>query len=202
MRILAVADRRHRALYDFFDPERWRDVDLVISCGDLDPAYLSFLVSVIHAPLLYVPGNHDQKYTKNPPEGCDSIDGKVVAVKGIRIGGLGGSMWYNGLDLQYTEKQMVKRVKRIIRSAERVGGLDIFVSHAPPKGIHDLSDKCHSGFETFRHLMETLSPQVFLHGHNHEVYNQRGREDVVSGVRVINACGYHDFQMDFQAETY
>jgi len=117
MRILAVADRRHRALYDFFDPERWRDVDLVISCGDLDPAYLSFLVSVIHAPLLYVPGNHDQKYTKNPPEGCDSIDGKVVAVKGIRIGGLGGSMWYNGLDLQYTEKQMVKRVKRIIRSA-------------------------------------------------------------------------------------
>ena len=197
MRILAVADRRHRALYDYFDPERWRDVDLVLSCGDLDPAYLSFLVSVMHAPLLYVPGNHDQQYMTNPPEGCDAIDGRVVTIKGIRIGGLGGSMWYNGRDLQYTEKQMSKRVKKILRSAGRLGGLDIFVSHAPPKGIHDLPDQCHSGFESFRYLMETLCPQVFLHGHNHELYNQMDREKVVSGVRVINTCGYYDFQMDF-----
>ena len=53
MHILAVADRRHRALYDYFDQERWRDIDLVISCGDIDATYLSFLVTVIPRPLLY-----------------------------------------------------------------------------------------------------------------------------------------------------
>jgi len=62
MRILAVADKRHRALYDYFDKNRWADIDLVLSCGDLDAAYLSFLVTMIHAPLLYVPGNHDESF--------------------------------------------------------------------------------------------------------------------------------------------
>jgi Icc-related predicted phosphoesterase len=196
MHILAVADRRHRALYDYFDPDRWRDIDLVLSCGDLDASYLSFLVTVIHAPLLYVPGNHDERYLKNPPEGCDSVDGVVVKIKGIRVGGLGGSMWYNGRDLQYTEHQMRGRVKKLVRSAKKLGGLDIFISHAPPREIHDLEDQCHRGFDAFRYLMEELRPKIFLHGHNHEIYHQKDRESVVEGVRVINACGYYDLQID------
>lgn len=196
MHILAVADRRHRALYDYFDPDRWMDIDLVLSCGDLDASYLSFLVTVIHAPLLYVPGNHDERYLKNPPEGCDSVDGVVVKIKGIRVGGLGGSMWYNGRDLQYTEHQMRRRVKKLVRSAKKLGGLDIFISHAPPREIHDLDDQCHRGFDAFRYLMEELRPKIFLHGHNHEIYNQKDRESVVEGVRVINACGYYDLQID------
>jgi Icc-related predicted phosphoesterase len=196
MRILAVADRRHRALYDYFDPVRWKDVDLIVSCGDLDSTYLSFLVSVIHAPLLYVPGNHDQQYANSSPEGCDSIDGNVLELKGVRIGGLGGSMWYNGRDLQYTERQMSRRVKKVMRQAKRLGGIDIFVSHAPPRGIHDLPDRCHCGFDSFNLLMDTLNPKVFIHGHNHEVHSRDDRELLVRGVRVINACGYYDFQLD------
>jgi Icc-related predicted phosphoesterase len=196
MRILAVADRRHRALYDYFDPERWKDVDIVLSCGDLDAAYLSFLVSVIHAPLLYVPGNHDLRYSVHPPAGCDSVDGKILSVKGVRIGGLGGSMWYNGRDLQYTEKQMHRRVHGVIRRARKLGGIDIFVSHAPPKGIHDLGDVCHHGFDAFRTLIDQLHPRVFVHGHNHEVYGSEDRESAVSGVRVINAFEYCDFQLE------
>jgi Icc-related predicted phosphoesterase len=196
MHILAVADRRHKALYDYFDPDRWKDVDLVLSCGDLDPRYLSFIVSVIHTPLLFVPGNHDESYEKTPPEGCDGIDGKVVRVKGIRIGGLGGSYWYNGRDLQYTDKQMAKRVKKIKRAARKMGGLDIFISHSPPLGIHDLPDQCHRGFAAFRTLMDELHPKVFLHGHNHELYKKKDREIEVNGVRVINACGYYNFTID------
>ena len=196
MRILAVADKRHRALYDYFDPERWRNIDLVISCGDLDPEYLSFLVTVIPTVLLYVPGNHDEVYERNPPEGCDSIDGKVVVVNGLKVGGLGGSIWYNGRDLQYSEKQMAGRVKKIIRQAKRFGGLDIFVSHAPPKGIHDLPDMCHTGFCAFRDLMDTLHPKVMLHGHNHEIYKKKDKETIIDGVRVINTCGYVEFEID------
>jgi Icc-related predicted phosphoesterase len=195
MRILAVADNQHKALYDNFDHARWRGVDLVISCGDLKPDYLSFLVTMINKPLLYVPGNHDESYGKTPPEGCDSVDGKVKAVKGLKVTGLGGSIWYNGKDLQYTEKQMARRVMKVIRLARRAGGIDIFVSHAPPKGIHDLQDKCHTGFEAFRVLMDELRPKVVIHGHNHEVYGKKERESEVGGIRVINACGYYDFEL-------
>jgi Icc-related predicted phosphoesterase len=195
VRILSVADKRHKALYDYFDPHRWRDIDIVISCGDLDAGYLSFLVTVIHKPLLYVPGNHDDSYDKNPPEGCDSIDGKVINIGGVTVGGLGGSIWYNGRDLQYSEKQMSRRVKKIIRSSRKEGGLDIFVSHAPPKGIHDLPDRCHGGFCAFRELMDKIHPKVMLHGHNHEVYNNQDRETVIDGVRVINTFGYYVFDV-------
>ena len=195
MRILSVADKRHRALYDYFDPQRWKDIDLVISCGDLDPGYLSFLVTVINTPLIYVPGNHDVSYKKNPPEGCDTIDGRVIEIGGIMVGGLGGSIWYNGHDLQYSEKQMQRRVSGIIRQSKKMGGLDIFVSHAPPMGIHDLPDKCHNGFCAFRDLIDRLHPKVMLHGHNHEVYNKKDRETVIDGVRVINAFGYYMFEV-------
>jgi predicted phosphodiesterase len=195
LRILSVADKRHKALYDYFEPQRWRDIDLVISCGDLDAGYLSFLVTVINTPLLYVPGNHDYLYEENPPEGCDSIDGKVLDIRGVTVGGLGGSIWYNGGDLQYSEKQMSKKVKKIIRSARKAGDLDIFVSHAPPRGIHDLPDRCHNGFCAFRDLIENLHPKVMLHGHTHEVYNKQDRETVIEGVRVINTFGYYVFEV-------
>ncbi|MCK4923453.1 MAG: metallophosphoesterase, partial [Spirochaetes bacterium] len=125
MHILAVSDRRHRALYDYFDRERWRDIDLVISCGDIDARYLSFLVTMIPKPLIFVPGNHDEAYIKNPPEGCDSIDDRVVRIDGALIGGLGGSFWYNGKGLQYTERQMMQKGRKLIRKARKMGGLDI-----------------------------------------------------------------------------
>ncbi|MGQ9616270.1 MAG: metallophosphoesterase family protein [Spirochaetota bacterium] len=196
MHILSVADRRHRALYDYFDPERWKNVDLIISCGDIDPQYLSFLVTMIPKPLLYVHGNHDTGYRNDPPSGCDSIDDKVVEIGGLVIAGLGGSNWYNGEDMQFTEQQMTRRVKRIIRRAGRYGRIDIVVTHAPPRGIQDLEDMCHRGFSAFRTLMEELRPKVLVHGHNHQVYRKEDRETIADGVRVINAYEYYSFDVD------
>jgi Icc-related predicted phosphoesterase len=196
MRILAVSDRRHKALYDYFDRERWRDIDLVISCGDIDAPYLSFLVTVIPKPLLYVPGNHDESYLKNPPEGCDSLDDRVIRVGGGVLGGLGGSYWYNGKDLQYTERQMMRRGRKLVRRARSMGGLDILVTHAPPRGIHDQDDQCHRGFETFREIIRSLRPKVLVHGHNHEVYGKEDREAVIDGTRIINAYEYYSFDIE------
>ena len=95
MRILAVADIESRYIWDHFDPARFEDVDLIISCGDLKSEYLSFLITMIKAPLFYVHGNHDTSYAEKPPEGCDCIEDKIVEYKGLRIVGLGGSMKYN-----------------------------------------------------------------------------------------------------------
>ncbi len=196
MKILAVADKRHRALYDYFDPGRWRDIDLVLSCGDLDAGYLSFLVTVISAPLLFVPGNHDLTYEKKPPEGCDPVDDAVLSVKGAVIGGLGGSFWYNGEDLQYTEGQMARRARRLVRRIKKFGRLDILITHAPPRGIHDQDDVCHTGFQAFLDLIEILHPRVLVHGHNHEVYGKKDRDVTIGTTRIINAYGYYSFEVD------
>ena len=69
MKILVIADMESKALWDYFEPEKREDVDLIISCGDLNPRYLEFLVTMAHCPLVYVRGNHDGHYDQNPPEG-------------------------------------------------------------------------------------------------------------------------------------
>ena len=70
MKILAIADEESKALWDYFDKSKFEGIDLIISCGDLAPEYLSFLTTMTSIPVLYVHGNHDVKYDKRPPEGC------------------------------------------------------------------------------------------------------------------------------------
>ena len=104
-------------------------------------------------------------------------------------------MWYNGEGIQYKEREMERKVRGIMRKSRRMGGIDIFVAHAPPKGIHDLDDLCHQGFQSFRNLIEELHPAVIIHGHNHEVRSSSDRETVTDGVRIINAYEYHCFEV-------
>ena len=77
MRIMVIADEESKYLWDFFDKSKLEGVDLIISCGDLNPNYLSFLTTFAAAPVLYVHGNHDEKYDRIPPEGCICIDDKI-----------------------------------------------------------------------------------------------------------------------------
>lgn len=91
---------------EHLDKRKLEGVELVLSCGDLPASYLSFLTCFTSAPILYIRGNHDDRYDKHPPEGCECIEDQVVTVGGLRILGLGGSMRYNRGINQYTEKEM------------------------------------------------------------------------------------------------
>ena len=103
MKILLIADEENKALWDHYDSSRTEGVDLIISCGDLHPDYLQFLVTMTNCPLLYVRGNHDGVYDRNPPDGCISIDDRIYDYRGLRILGLGGSMRYRPGGDMYTE---------------------------------------------------------------------------------------------------
>ena len=59
MKLLLLADVECKALWDYFQPDRIADFDLIISCGDLRKEYLEFLVTMGRAPVFFVPGNHD-----------------------------------------------------------------------------------------------------------------------------------------------
>ena len=56
MRILALSDEECMSLWDYYTPGKLNEYDLILSCGDLKPAYLSFLVTMGKAPLFYVHG--------------------------------------------------------------------------------------------------------------------------------------------------
>ncbi|MEG2871756.1 MAG: metallophosphoesterase, partial [Clostridium sp.] len=103
MKILVLADCESKFLWDYFEKEKLANIDLIISCGDLAPQYLSFLATFSHAPVLYVHGNHDDCYAQTPPEGCICIEDSVYQFKGLRILGLGGSVRYKDGEHQYTQ---------------------------------------------------------------------------------------------------
>ncbi|WP_246628214.1 metallophosphoesterase family protein [Paenibacillus oenotherae] len=191
MRILVVSDEESKYIWDHYDPERFKDVELIISCGDLKQEYLSFLVTMLPVPLFYVPGNHDTTYKSKPPEGCVSIDGKLIEYKGIRIMGLGGSNKYSSGDYQYTESQMRRRLRKFRFKLWRNKGIDILVTHAPAYQLGDGEDLCHRGFNCFVDFMEQYAPKYLLHGHQHLNYGRGQRIHQYKNTRIINGFGYY-----------
>ena len=188
MKILTVSDEECAALWDYYVPGRLKGYDLILSCGDLKAEYLSFLVTMGKAPVLYVAGNHDTGYEKNPPEGCDCIDDHFVIYNGIRILGLGGCRKYHPGPHQYTEKQMRRRIRRLKYQLWRNKGVDIVVTHAAPEGLGDAEDPAHLGFASLRELLDRYHPTYLVHGHVHMTYgNEIPRELEYNGTRVINA---------------
>ena len=188
MKILTISDEECPALWDFYVPGRLDGYDLIISCGDLSAKYLSFLVTMAKCPVLYVHGNHDGGYRTSPPEGCDCIDGHIVTYNGIRILGLGGCRKYHPGPYQYTEQQMRMRIAKLRLRLHLMKGVDIVVSHAPPKGLGDDDDIAHWGFAALRDLIETYKPMYLVHGHVHMSYGH-GKERILEHgpTKIINA---------------
>lgn len=189
MKILAISDEESKYLWDHYEPEKLQDIDLILSCGDLDPRYLSFLATMCHAPVLYVRGNHDDKYSRIPPDGCVCVEDRVYVYKGVRILGLGGSVRYNpnGMNM-YTPKEMSLRVLRLWKDLLKHRGFDILLTHSPAYGVNDGEDKAHRGFQTFNRLIERYKPRYFVHGHVHLNYgNKAPRRSSYGETEIINA---------------
>ena len=204
MKILIISDEECPFLWDYYVPGRLDGYDLILSCGDLSSKYLSFLVTMAKCPVLYVHGNHDTGYRNNPPEGCDCIDDALVVYNGIRILGLGGCRKYHPGAHQYTEKQMRRRIFRMMWQIRKLGGVDIVVTHAPPEGLGDDDDPAHWGFAAFREFLDKYHPQYFIHGHVHMTYGRNlPRVRDYNGTTLINAYERYTLELperDFPAK--
>ena len=195
MKILALSDQECPALYDYYVPGRLKEYDLIISCGDLKASYLSFIVTMARAPVLYVHGNHDTGYDRVPPEGCDCIDDQLIVYNGLRILGLGGCRRYRPGAHQYSDKEMRKRIRKLRWKLWRHKGVDIVVTHAPPTGVGDDNDIAHRGFDCFLPFLEKYKPKYLLHGHVHMNYGQENvRVRQFCDTKVINV--YERYTLD------
>ena len=212
MKILCISDQIDPLVYSPSIKDRFGGVDMVLSAGDLPMDYLDFIVSSLNKPLLFVFGNHhtDQlKYYKYSWEdvSMDNTAGGFASCGAIHMGskvrieehfivaGLGGSMRYNRGPNQYTDFEMfleaIKLVPRLVWNRIFFGRfVDILLTHAPPKGIHDKSDKCHGGFKAFLWFMKVFNPRYLVHGHIHLYDLSDVRCTQWGNTTVINAYGH------------
>jgi Icc-related predicted phosphoesterase len=189
-----MSDEESKFLWNYFVPEKFKDIDFVISCGDLKSEYLSFLATMMSVPIFYIPGNHDGKYDMKPPEGCICIDNKIIKYRGIRIMGLGGSHKYNEGPYQYTEKQMLERYSKLMYKIWWNRGVDMLITHAPAYGQGDGKDVCHKGFKVFNRIMDKHLPKYFIHGHQHLNYGKTERLRTYKETTIINAYDHFVFE--------
>jgi Icc-related predicted phosphoesterase len=75
--------------------------------------------------------------------------------------------------------------------------LDVFVTHAPPKGIHDQPDRPHQGIDAFRWLIRVFKPAYHFHGHIHVYRPDTATETIVDGTRVINTFSFRTTVLDY-----
>ncbi|MCI9486544.1 MAG: metallophosphoesterase [Lachnospiraceae bacterium] len=188
MKILALSDVESKALWDYFKPEYLEGIDVIVSCGDLDPRYLSFLATFFHGPVLYVHGNHDDRYEKIPPEGCICIEDKVYEYQGVRFLGLGGSMRYKPGTWQFTQREMSRRVRRLWLKLALHRGFDVLVTHAPAWQLGDYDNLVHTGFKAFRRLIDKYEPKLMFYGHVHLNYGMDSpRSQNLGNTTVVNS---------------
>ena len=89
---------------------------------------------------------------------------------------------------QYTEREMAKRVRKLLLPLVFHRGFDILVAHAPARGVNDGEDLAHQGFKVFRRLICHYHPKYFVHGHIHQNYTSRfKRYDKLDDTTVVNA---------------
>ncbi len=205
VKILAISDQVVEQLYCPRVKEAFGHVNLVVGCGDLPFYYIEYVVSMLNVPFFHVPGNHDLPPSERPSYetkggvqmwNCGSVDGRVVEEQGLLLAGLGGSVRYRPDGVyQYTQTEMAWRVAamtpRLAWNRVRHGrALDILITHAPPKGIHDAADPAHVGFVAFNHFIARFHPRFLLHGHSHVWRRDAVVTTRVGRTTVLNVCPY------------
>ena len=113
----------------------------------------------------------------------------------LLLAGVSGSLLYNkGLN-QYTEKQMkaklLKMVPALIKNKLKYGRyIDILLTHASPRHIHDKEDPCHKGFECFNWFIQKFKPKYLIHGHIHLYDAREKRITKTEDTTVVNAYAH------------
>jgi Icc-related predicted phosphoesterase len=201
VKILAVSDEVVDRLYSLCASGHFREIELILACGDLPYSYLENLLTMLNIPLFYVPGNHDPTYnTENHlarVEGGSNVDLKLLLFKKFLIGGFGGSVRYrpdgtnqhSQIDAYLRAFRMLPRL--LLNRMNYGRSLDILITHSPPFGIHDDDTQAHQGLRAINWLLRVAKPRYHFHGHTHFQRGNLSPFETTHGLtKIINVFPY------------
>lgn len=216
--LLAVSDLVQPHIYRSEVVDWLGSVDIIISCGDLPPEYLDFLTNAFHAPLYHVLGNHC--CAPHDETGCRAWETYAGAINlhgrtetymkedgaTLIMAGVEGSPLYNFGPHQYraveVERRLLRMAPGLMRSRMKMGRyLDVFVTHSPPRGIHDLPDRAHRGFAPFLPFLKHFRPTLMLHGHTHRYDPTQPTRTQYGPTTIINVYGHALLQLQFSTQA-
>lgn len=159
MKILAIADRPPRkGLKELVVQE---NIGLICTLGDLESLQLIELSAIENIPKIGVYGNHcSGSYFET--RGIQNVHLKTFKYKGLIFGGFEGCIKYK--EDPYAKMYTQEEADELLKDFPYV---DVFISHAPPFGIHDEIDGPHQGFIALRKYIQEKKPKYFLHGHTY-----------------------------------
>jgi uncharacterized protein len=203
LRALSLSDVIVQFIYSPHIRHRFEGVDFVIGCGDLPYYYLEYVISMLDVPLFYVRGNHDKlvEYSlsgeRQGPSGGIDLHRRTICYKGILLAGVEGSLRYRPGEFQYSQGEMWGHVFSLIpgllMNKIKYGRyVDVFVTHAPPQGIHDGEDLAHQGIQAFRWFVDVFQPRYHIHGHIHIYRPDEVMESQYKNTLVINTFGHRE----------
>ena len=124
---------------------------------------------------------------KNPKNGKDTP---------LLMVGASGSIKYNNGMAQYTDFQMKMKLLKlfpILLKNKLLYGryVDIFMTHASPRHIHDHEDPCHKGFECYNWFLKKFKPTYMVHGHIHLYDMREERVGRYYDSTIVNAYAHY-----------
>lgn len=195
-RLVVVSDthNRHR---DILMP----DGDIVIHCGDASvrgtrdelEEFVAWFASLPHCHKLMVGGNHDD-WLEFHPELAREAGISFMWDSGVLIDGISfyGSPYRTVSEdriwLPKTHRRwsafMITEVWAAHAWSEIPLGLDVLVTHQPPKGLLDAVNGKMLGSTSLREAVDRIKPKVHVFGHIHDAYGRI----VVGSTTFINAA--------------
>lgn len=206
MKILSLSDVCVPFIYSQSVKDRFTEIDMILGCGDLPYYYLEYVLTALHAPLMFVRGNHDKEIEfstagkRTYPYGGIDLHQRVVEHDGFIFAGVEGSIRYKPGKFQYSQEEMwinvLKLIPSLIINRARSGRfLDIFITHAPPKGIYNCNDQTHKGINAFQWLDIVFKPAFHFHGHIHLYRPDDPVETLIGKTRIINTFRFQETEI-------
>jgi len=203
MKILSLSDVCVPFIYSPSVKSKFKDIDIVLGCGDIPYYYLEYVLTKLKAPLMYVRGNHDKEVEfstagkRTSPHGGINLHRRVVTHNGFTFAGVEGCIRYKPGSFQYSQEEMWVNVfilfPNLMLNRVKTGRfLDIFITHAPPKGIYNCKDLPHKGIAAFRWFDNVFKPAFHFHGHIHLYRPDDKIESMVGNTRVVNTFKFQE----------
>lgn len=155
------------------------ECDLLIHCGDANTkgnysegeAFIYWFVKQPAKYKILVPGNHDYKLRTHPDLirlchdlGIHVLNDNSLNIHDIKMYGVSKTFWSeHRSETNYDINERIKAWENIPK------GLDILITHMPPKYILDMNQEGeHCGCSKLTEKMKEVKPKYHIFGHIHE----------------------------------